>query len=186
MQKRRIQVALGIALVRGILAIFFGLALILNPYKSRPMLVNFMGMYWLLSGIISLRWGTAVRPFRRLALIAGTIGVLAGLVTLARLVIVGYLGEMFLLDLLGGIMAITGLFHVFGGFRTEDLSRIVTWGSISLGIFEIVLGILLVISTMEFGSGIYIVVNLWAFAGGFLILVDAWHIRAKMQQLSEQ
>jgi uncharacterized membrane protein HdeD (DUF308 family) len=121
-----------------------------------------------------------------LAVLAETIGVLAGLVTLARLFIMGYMGEMFLLDLLGVIMALTGLVHVLGEFRTEDLSKTVTWGNINLGIFEGFLGILLIISTMEYGPAIYIVVNLWAFAGGFLILLDAWHIRIKMRQLTEQ
>jgi uncharacterized membrane protein HdeD (DUF308 family) len=32
-----------------------GLALILNPDKTRPMLVNFSGMFWLMGGIMTLR-----------------------------------------------------------------------------------------------------------------------------------
>ena len=45
-------------MVRGALAIFLGLALFFLPdKKSRPMLANFMGFYWLVSGVVSLRWG---------------------------------------------------------------------------------------------------------------------------------
>ena len=49
--------AFWITLVRGLLAIGLGVVLIFQPDKTRPMLVNFMGMFWLVSGIISLRWG---------------------------------------------------------------------------------------------------------------------------------
>ena len=39
------------------LATALGLALILQPDKARPMLINFMGVFWLAAGIVSLRWG---------------------------------------------------------------------------------------------------------------------------------
>ena len=184
-QRRRLQAALGITMVRGFLAIFLGLVLFFQPDKSRPMLVNFMGVYWLVSGIVSLRWGTAVRPVRRLAILAGTLGVLAGLFAIGRLLLYNYLEEVLLLNLMGAIMVLTGILHVFGGFRTENLSRSVTWGSIILGIFEIVLGVLLIGSTMDFSPAIYITISIWAFIGGFIILADAWQLRAKLQQLTE-
>ena len=44
-QKQRLQTAFGITMVRGFLALFLGLALFFQPDKSRPMLVNFMGVY---------------------------------------------------------------------------------------------------------------------------------------------
>ena len=49
--------AFWITLVRGMLAITLGVALVFWPDKARPILVNFMGMFWLVSGIVSLRWG---------------------------------------------------------------------------------------------------------------------------------
>jgi uncharacterized membrane protein HdeD (DUF308 family) len=115
-QRRLLQTALGITMVRGFLAIILGLALFFQPDKSRPMLANFMGMYWLVSGVVSLRWGTAVRPVRRLAILAGTIGVLAGLMTVSRLLLQDYVGEVLIFDLMGVILVLTGLLHIFGGF----------------------------------------------------------------------
>jgi len=40
------------------IAAALGLALILPPEKTPPRLVNFMGMFWLMAGMVSLRWGT--------------------------------------------------------------------------------------------------------------------------------
>lgn len=182
-QRRRLQTALGVAIVRGALAIFLGLALFLDPDRSRPMLANFMGVYWLLSGVVSLRWGTAVRPMRRLAIIAGVIGVLAGLMVVSRLLLQDFVGEVLIFNLIGFIMVLTGLLHVFGGFRTDNLSRSVTWGSFILGIFEIVLGTLLITTTAGFSPAIHLVISIWAFIGGFMILADAWRLRVKLRQL---
>lgn len=184
-QKRRLQAALGITIVRGFLVIFLGLALFFQPDKSRPMLANFMGFFYLVSGIVSLRWGTAVRPVRRLALLAGSIGVLAGLVTLGRHLFFNFAEENLVLTILGAIMFLTGILHILGGFRTDDLSRSVTWGSFILGIFEIVLGTLLIMTTEGINTTVYLLASLWAFVGGFIILADAWRLRIKLQEMTE-
>ena len=184
-QKRRLQIALGITIIRGGLVTILGLALIFQPEKTRPILVNFMGFFYLASGIISLRWGTAVQPVRRLSILAGAIGVLAGLVTLGRHLFFNFTDESLALFILGAVMLLTGILHLLGGFRTEDLSRSVTWGSILLGVFEIVLGILLILTTEEISSAVYRLASLWAFVGGFLIMIDAWRLRAKLRQLAE-
>ena len=184
-QRRRLQAALGIAMMRGVLVMLLGLALIFRPEKTQPMLANFMGIFYFASGIVSMRWATAVRPIRRQAIIAGSIGILAGLVTLGRHLIFRHFDDNLFLDLLGAIMLLTGILHILGGFRTEDFSRSVTWGSFLLGIFEIVLGVLLILSTEEISGTIYWFASLWAFVGGFLILVDAWRIRTSLRRLSE-
>ena len=49
------NLAFMITLIRGMLAVTLGLVLFFKPDKTRLMLANFMGMFWLASGIISLR-----------------------------------------------------------------------------------------------------------------------------------
>ena len=80
-------------------------------------------------------------------------------------------------------MLLTGLLHVFGGFRTDNLTRSVTWGSFILGVFEIVLGALLILATDDISKTAYWLASLWALGGGFMILADAWRLRAKLRQL---
>ena len=43
--------AFWITLARSVLALTLGLALILEPEKSRPMLVNFIGMFWFMADL---------------------------------------------------------------------------------------------------------------------------------------
>ena len=69
-----------ITLFRGFSAISLGLVLLFLSDKAPPMLVNFMGIFWLLGGIVSLRWSLSGERARDLSLVAGVIGVLAGLI----------------------------------------------------------------------------------------------------------
>jgi uncharacterized membrane protein HdeD (DUF308 family) len=64
---------------RGVMAIVLGLALALQRDRAPAALVNFMGVYWMLNGIVTLRWGLAVQGRRRrLPLAAGAIGIVTG------------------------------------------------------------------------------------------------------------
>jgi uncharacterized membrane protein HdeD (DUF308 family) len=65
------RAAFWITMARSVLATALGLALILQPEKTRPMLINFMGMFWLVAGLMSLRWGAAGERARRASMVAG-------------------------------------------------------------------------------------------------------------------
>jgi hypothetical protein len=47
------------------MAIVLGLALALQRDRAPAALVNFMGVYWMLNGIVTLQWGLAVEDRRR-------------------------------------------------------------------------------------------------------------------------
>jgi uncharacterized membrane protein HdeD (DUF308 family) len=76
--------AFWITLARSGLAVSLGLALILQPEKTRPMLVNFMGMFWLMAGLVSLRWSTNGERAQRISVVAGIVGIAAGALVLTR------------------------------------------------------------------------------------------------------
>jgi uncharacterized membrane protein HdeD (DUF308 family) len=58
-----------ITVARGVMAIVLGLALALHHDRAPAALVNFMGVYWILNGIITFQLGLAAEgPRRRLAL----------------------------------------------------------------------------------------------------------------------
>jgi uncharacterized membrane protein HdeD (DUF308 family) len=72
-----------ITVARGVMAIVLGLALALHHDRAPAALVNFMGVYWILNGIVTFQWGLAAEgPRRRLPLAAGAIGTLTGAVVL--------------------------------------------------------------------------------------------------------
>ena len=89
----RRHVAFWVTLVRGILAVSLGTALLIQPDKPLPMLGNFMGMYWLVAGVLSLRWGASGERARGFPVLAGVIGVLAGLGMLSRSLAPAFVAE---------------------------------------------------------------------------------------------
>jgi len=180
--------AFWITLIRGMLAIALGVALVFQPDKARPMLVSFMGMFWLISGIVSLRWGVHGERARGLSLLAGAAGVLAGAGMLSRRFTMGMVGEDVLLSVVGLIIFLTGLMHIFGGFRTGPVethlfsqNRKWSWTAFLLGLFEMVLGFLLVIEPMGRGPAIYFAASVWALVGGVILIGNAVRLR-RLQQ----
>lgn len=178
--------AFWITLVRGIFAISLGAALIFQPDKSLPILANFMGIYWLISGLVSVRWGAAGRGSDRLALIAGIVGVVAGVGVLGRSFLTARAAEDIVLSLLGVVILLTGVLHALDGFRSgrDDLTREWTWPGFLLGLFEVILGLLLVFSPVERGPVTYIAAAVWAFLGGAILIGDALYLRQQAQHMS--
>lgn len=187
--------AFWITLIRAMLAITLGVALIFWPDKVRHTLANFMGMFWLVSGIVSLRWGVHGERAKGLSLLAGAIGVLAGIGMLSRPFTKDMVGEDVLMSVLGLIIFLTGLIHIFGGFRTgaeethlfsQNRSRVWprawSWTAFLLGLFEMVLGLLLVVEPMGRGPVVYFVASVWALVGGAFLLVDAVRLRRLRQE----
>jgi uncharacterized membrane protein HdeD (DUF308 family) len=184
--------AFWITLVRGMLAVTLGVALVFWPDKARPILVNFMGMFWLVSGIVSLRWGVHGERAKGLSLLAGAAGVLAGVGMLSRRFTQGMVGEDVLLSVVGLIILLTGLMHIVGGFRTGPVethllsqNRKWSWTAFLLGLFEIVLGVILVIAPMGRGPLIYFAASVWALVGGTILLGDAVRLR-RLRQTAQQ
>jgi hypothetical protein len=97
-----------------------------------------MGMFWLTAGIMSLRWGADGERARRASVVASIVGIVAGALVLARIFIVEVLGESIVAVVLGSLVVLIGLVHVFEGFRTGvDGQRQRSWTSTLLGLFEI-------------------------------------------------
>ena len=146
------RAAFWITLARSVLALALGLALIFHPDKTRPMLVNFIGMFWLAAGIMSLRWGASGERARRMSVVIAIVGIVAGVLILGRFLLAQLVGEAPIVLLLGGIVVLTGLVHVFEGFRTgTGRQRQRSWTSTLLGAFEIVLGLVLLLWRDDLG-----------------------------------
>jgi uncharacterized membrane protein HdeD (DUF308 family) len=175
-----------ISIVRGSLAVMLGILLVLNRGEQLPTLANFMGMYWLASGIVSLRWGLEATGERRIAVVAGVVGILAGTFMLLRRFFAQYVGDSLGVTLIGLVILLTGLLHMVGGYRSRETpERIQTLGSFLLGVFEVVLGLLLiVVPTIERGSALYLTASVWSFLGGAVLISDALWIRRQLQHIS--
>ncbi len=173
------RAAFWITLARSAMALALGLALLLQPDKARPMLVNFIGVFWLAAGIVSLRWGASGERARRMSVVVGIVGIVAGVLILGRFLLIQLVGEAPIVLLLGIVVMLTGLVHVFEGFRTgTDRHRQRSWTSTLLGAFEIALGLVVLLWRDEFGPVFYAVVTIWAFMAAFVLLREALRQRS--------
>ena len=182
-QAKRGRVLLAITVVRGVLAVLLGLALLANPDKARPMLVNFMGLFLLVSGIMGLRWSVHGQRPRPLAVVIGAIATLIGALVLVRNLARSLLPELTVILLLGGSAVLMGLIHLFEGMpnvREGRLER--SWFSVLLGVFEVVLGLAVLYTPLEVGPGVYWAATIWSLAGGIWLFSQALVIRRQMRQ----
>jgi len=189
-QDRKISIAFWISMLRGFFAIILGLILIFNPEKTTVMLFNFMGLFWLTGGILLLRrTNVAIGDQtdrmlgRRTTLALGLVAILTGLLVISRSLTRDFVGEVVFFELLGGVILLTGVLHLFGEFR---IGRVLkgkrTTAQKILAIFEIGLGALLIISPLDQGPIVYWAATIWALLGGGLIIADALRQRARVNQ----
>jgi uncharacterized membrane protein HdeD (DUF308 family) len=166
-----------ITVARGLIAIGLGLALALNGDRAPAALVKFMGVYWILNGIITLRLGMVAAPGarRRLAIAAGTIGIATGVT-----VLLADVGTTFLLAILGVVIALTGLAHLLGGFEIADISGRRWRPGVPLGILELGLGATLLLTSEHSGSLSTWLASAWALLGGGVLVADALAIRRRL------
>ena len=170
-----------ITVARGLVAIVLGLALALNGDRAPAALVKFMGVYWILNGIITLRLGmvAAEGARRRLAIAAGTIGIATGVT-----VLLADVGTTFLLAILGVVIALTGLAHLLGGFEIADVSGRRWRPGVPLGILELGLGATLLLTSDHSGSLSTWLASAWALLGGSVLVADALAIRRRLSTAS--
>ena len=180
------RAAFWITLARSVLALALGLVLVLQPAKPRPFVVNFIGVFWLAAGIVSLRWGASGERARRMSVVVGIVGIVAGVLILGRFLLIQLVGEAPIVLLLGSVVVLTGLVHVFEGFRTgPDHQRQRSWTSTLLGAFEIVLGLVVLAWRDDFGPIFYAVVTIWAFMAALVLLREALRQRSLAKAKTE-
>jgi uncharacterized membrane protein HdeD (DUF308 family) len=174
-QQPRLNILFWITLIRGFLVIILGLSLLFTPEKTKAMLFNFMGFFWLMTGIVCIRQELHKKG-NRLVLAAGAIGVLAGCAVVTRDITRVYLAEFWVVTLLGVIILLSGILHILGGFQIGGNSmRGRTKLSIILGIFEVFLGGVFILFQGGQSQIMYAVAIVWALTGGVLLLRDAYH-----------
>jgi len=178
------QIGFWITLIRGILAFALGLSLFFIPEKTAPMLANFMGLFWVTTGLVSLRHDPVI-PHRRLARIAAIIIIVTGVAMFTRQISSRWVTWELLVNAVAIIIIVTGVLHIYGGFQIGKQSSVGrTALSVSIGIFEVILGVLFLFSETGRSPVIYLMATIWALVGGTLIIVDAIAKRrqAKRQQ----
>ena len=160
-------------LYRGGAAIILGIVLLFSPDRSSHFLLNIMGFFWLTIGLTILRRGDqdARYPGKNTARITGLVAILTGILVITRRFTNRWVGEEVFFFLLGTVILATGLLHMFseqriGGFKQERQTRI----HFLLGLFEVLLGGLLILSPERDQPYVYWAATAWAIVYGVAAL----------------
>src|SRR2546430_13373937 len=88
-------------LVRGIVALIVGILILGWPNIGRSVFVNFLAVFWLASGLMSLQWGFSVHQKKGLWFVAGFVGIVVGSALLLRFFYQRYLDPGLAFRILG-------------------------------------------------------------------------------------
>jgi uncharacterized membrane protein HdeD (DUF308 family) len=132
--------------------------------RSSARLVTFLALFWMTGGLITLRFALAIRPRPgfRLGLAAALAALVGAVLVLLRDRLSGLVDPDVFVGLLGVSAVLTGVLRVLGGFAAEErLGRRWTLGGIVLGMLELGLGALLLL-TSEVDPGLLVpIVAAW-------------------------
>lgn len=170
-----------ITLLRGLFAVALGVALLFKPDMARPLLANFMGGFWFATGLVSIRWGVATKHAKAVTIVVGVLGVLAGISMMGRRLVMRWVDFDVVMMALGAVILLTGMLHISGRMPVRHGPVRWTRSGLILGLFEMVLGLVLLIAH-TIGPVLNFIALLWAFLGGFVLIHDAWLMHKEMEQ----
>jgi uncharacterized membrane protein HdeD (DUF308 family) len=169
--------------IRGIAALLLGIGLLLpfevllEAERVQTMLFQFIGIYLLVSGVMSLIWGLSNRRRFGLWIVAAALGLVGGIAFFLRSTLETYFSPTLLTILFGLIMLLAGLIHVLGGFRLgQRFGRRWTWGHEFLGLVEIIIGILVLLSLFLTVENLRIILSFWGIIAGVGLIADGFRL----------
>jgi uncharacterized membrane protein HdeD (DUF308 family) len=160
-------------LLYGVAATLLGLLMLAAPAMTIVALMPFLGVYWLIVGILSL-----VRIFVDRStpwvwsLIVGVLGTLAGMFVLRHPLLAAITVPTTLVIVLGAQGLIMGVVEIFGAFKGGGV------GSFILGVINIVIGILLLSSPWSAALAVPFVFGLLLLVQGIILIIYAFRVKA--------
>jgi uncharacterized membrane protein HdeD (DUF308 family) len=158
-------------LVQGIFSIIIGILLLTNPGATTVVIVQFIGIYWLVAGIFSLVGMFMDSTMWGWKLFSGIIGILAGIVILQHPLVSAIMLPGILVVFMGVGGLIMGTIGVIAAFQGAG------WGAGALGILSIIFGILLLSSPYITGLALPWVFGFFAVVGGIIAIFAAFKQR---------
>lgn len=162
-----------ILLINGIAAIIIGFLLLTSPLETVVILIQIMGLYWLISGVVTLvsifvnssQWGWK--------LFSGILGVLAGIVVLQHPLwstILVPTTIVLIIAIQGIIIGVIGIIQLFQGGG---------WGAALLGAISLIFGILLLTQPLIAATVLPFVFGGFAIVGGIIAIIGAFRLRSE-------
>jgi uncharacterized membrane protein HdeD (DUF308 family) len=161
-----------LVLIQGIATLLIGIFLLTDPVTTSRMIVFYIGIYWLVTGVLSLVRIFTDRGNTFLKLFSGIIGILAGWFLVTNVTdgatLVFGVAAVIILGIQGILMGIFGLVESFQGAG---------WGPGIIGAISIIIGIMLLGSPLGYALVLPWVIGIFAIVGGIFTIIFAFRLR---------
>jgi len=162
-------------LIQGIFAILIGILLLTYPGATTLVIVQFVGIYWLVTGIFSLVGIFIDQSMWGWKLFAGIIGILAGLTIMRHPLWSTIMLPTVLVIFLGIDGLIIGAVGIFAAFKGGG------WGAGILGALSMLFGLILLFSPFVTALALPWVYGVLGIAGGIAAIFAAFRQRGEEQ-----
>lgn len=158
-------------LLQGIFAAIIGLLLIVSPGVTTFVMIQFLGFYWLISGIFGIVSIFIDNTLWGWKLFSGLLGILAGFVIIQHPLWSTLAVPATLVIILGIEGIVIGAVNLVQAFRGGG------WGVAILGIMSILFGLLLVANPLMGAVTLVILMGIFGIAGGIAAIIYAFRSR---------
>lgn len=162
-----------LVLIQGITTLLIGIFLLTDPVLTSRMIVFYISIYWLVTGVLSLVRIFTDRGNTVWKLISGIIGILAGWFLVSNITdgatLVFGIAAVIILGVQGIIMGIFGLVESFQGAG---------WGPGIIGVISIIIGLMLLGSPLGYALVLPWVIGIFAIVGGIFTIFFAFRLRS--------
>jgi uncharacterized membrane protein HdeD (DUF308 family) len=160
-----------LVLLEGIFAVIIGILLLTKPGMTTAVLVQVVGIYWFISGMLNIvgifidstAWGWK--------LIIGIVGIAAGIMIIQHPLWSTVLVPTTLIIVLGIQGLIIGAVNIVRAFRGAG------WGAGILGALSIIFGIILLANPVLGATALPWVLGIFAIVGGITAIFAAFRLR---------
>jgi len=159
-------------LIEGIAGIILGLLLLTDPAETLVVLVQFLGIWWLVGGILDIVSLFIDRTAWGWKLFSGIIGIIAGIVILRHPMISAIIVPGIFVTFLGVLGLIQGVIGIIGAFQGGG------WISAVYGIVSVIFGLILIFNAFVAGViALPLVLGVFALVGGAIGVYQAFQLK---------
>ncbi len=174
-----------LVLLRGIAAVLLGILLFTNTAAMLSVVIIFLGIYWVVDGIITLmasiigrnehsNWGWGI--------FVGIISILAGLAVLSQPVLTALFTASFIISLVGIMIVISGISSIVTGFRLRKTSG--EWMMILGGALSLIFGLLLLMNPLFSAMVFVYIIAAFSIFGGIVLIVISFQVKKLKNAIS--
>jgi len=168
-----------LVLLEGIAAVLIGVLLLTEPGATLFTIVVFLGVYWLVTGVLDLVMLFVDRSQWGWKLFSGIIGIVAGVAVVRHPWWATVLIPTTLVWIIGAIGVVIGIVSIIRAFTGGGVASAI------LGVISILLGALLLFNTEMSTVVLLYAVAIWAIVGGIFGIVGSFFLRGRQHAANQ-